>query len=67
MAKRIIYTDKAFADIDRIIDFNTFRNKSNTYSRKFLSLLKKRLLLLSKHPLSGISTEVIDQLVFSLG
>ena len=63
MAKRIIYTDKAFADIDRIIDFNNFRNKSNQYSRKLLSLLKKRLLLLSKQPLSGINTNEEDQLV----
>jgi hypothetical protein len=36
MAKRVIYTNKAFDDIDRIIEFNNLRNKSKTYSRKFL-------------------------------
>jgi len=37
MAKVVIYTDKAFDDIDRIIEFNNRRNKSTTYSRKFLT------------------------------
>lgn len=57
MAKRVIYTDKAFNDIDRIIEFNNKRNNSTTYSRKFLSALKKRLVKLSQQPYSGMRTD----------
>jgi len=57
MAKRIVFSRKAFIDIDRIIEFNNRRNKSDTYSRKFLIKLNKRLKLLQKHPLTGIATD----------
>jgi hypothetical protein len=57
MAKRIVFSKKAFIDIDRIIEFNNLRNYSDTYSRKFLIKLHKRLKLLQKHPLSGIVTD----------
>ena len=57
MAKRIVFSRKAFLDIDRIIEFNNRRNKSDTYSRKFLIKLHKRLKLLQKHPLTGIATD----------
>jgi plasmid stabilization system protein ParE len=63
VAKRIVYSDKAFADIDRIIEFNNFRNKSTTYSRKFVAGLKKRLSKLLKHPLSGMKTDDADVLL----
>jgi len=56
MAKRIVFSKKAFIDIDRIIEFNNLRNRSDTYSRKFLIQLNKRLKLLQTHPLTGIST-----------
>jgi len=56
MAKRVIYTDKAFDDIDRIIEFNNLRNKSNTYSRKFLLGLRKRLQDLLMQSFSGRMT-----------
>jgi len=46
MAK-VVYTNKAFADIDRIIEFNDIRNKSNTYSKKFLAGLKQRAVKIS--------------------
>jgi len=39
------------------LSFNNFRNKSNAYSRKFLSSLKKRLALLTTQPLTGIVTD----------
>ncbi len=35
MAKRIVFSKKAFIDIDRIIEFNNRKNLTNTYSRKF--------------------------------
>jgi len=54
MAKRIVFSRKAFLDIDRIIEFNNRRNQSDTYSRKFLIKLHKRLKLLQRHPLTGL-------------
>jgi plasmid stabilization system protein ParE len=58
MAEKIIYSEHAFADIDRIIEFNNLRNRSSTYSKKFIVGLKKRLQILSKQPLSGIKTDM---------
>lgn len=58
MVKTIIYSKKAFTDIDRIIEFNNLRNSSTTYSQKFVSRLNKRLLQLTKHPLSGMRTDL---------
>ena len=63
MAKIVIYTDRAFDDIDRIIEFNNRRNKSTTYSRKFLTSLKKRLQQLPKHPFIGRKTDEPETLV----
>jgi plasmid stabilization system protein ParE len=63
MAQRVVYTDRAFADIDRIIEFNNFRNRSKSYSRKFLSNLRARLIKLAKQPLSGLQTEKIDTFI----
>lgn len=59
MAKRIalIYSAKAFRDIDRIIEFNDVRNRSNRYSQNFLTGLKNRLEKLTKQPLSGLKTD----------
>lgn len=57
MAKRIVFSKKAFIDIDRIIEFNNLRNHSDTYSRKFLTGLYKRLKLLQNHPLTGVATD----------
>jgi hypothetical protein len=53
MAKKIVFSKKAFIDIDRIIEFNNRRNQSDTYSRKFLIGLHKRLKLLQNYPLTG--------------
>jgi|GEM_PF-1055048 len=63
MAKRIVFSRKAFIDIDRIIEFNNRRNQSDTYSRKFLTGLHKRLKLLQSHPLTGIATDETDVLL----
>ena len=65
MAKRIaiVYSDEAFSDIDRIIEFNDLRNKSTAYSKKFVSELRKRIIKLSKQPLSGIKTDMEELLL----
>jgi len=57
MAKRIVFSRKAFADIDRITDFYNRRNRSDIYSRKIVAGLNKRLKSLQKQPLTGINTD----------
>ncbi len=64
MAKRIVFSKKAYADIDRIVEFNNLRNRSDTYSKKFVKNLYKQLKLLSKHPLLGTVTDEQNQLLF---
>lgn len=34
MVKRVIFSKKAQIDLERIKDFNNFRNKSEAYSKK---------------------------------
>jgi plasmid stabilization system protein ParE len=63
VGKRIVYSHRAYADIERIVEFNDRRNQSTAYSRKFLIGLKNRLLKLSKHPSSGIKTDVAGVLL----
>jgi plasmid stabilization system protein ParE len=60
MAKRIIFSKKAELDLERIIEFNDYRNKSNSYSKKFFINLTKRLRLLLKQPSSGMITDSDD-------
>lgn len=57
MVKRVIFSRKAFLDIDRIIEFNNKRNQSDVYSRRFVINLNKRLKALLKQPLSGLNTQ----------
>jgi plasmid stabilization system protein ParE len=57
VAKRIVFSRKAYTDIDRIVEFNNLRNQSTVYSKKFVNGLYKRLLTLAAHPLSGVKTE----------
>lgn len=64
MAKRIVFSKKAYADIDRIVEFNNRRNQSDTYSKKFIKNLHSSLITLSKHPSLGIRTNMTDQLLF---
>ena len=40
MAKRIVFSRKAYADIDRIVEFNNLRNHSDRYSNILKSLLR---------------------------
>lgn len=64
MAKKIVFSRKAFADIDRIIEFNNLRNKSDSYSKKFVRKLNKQVKILGKHPLIGLVTDEPDELLF---
>ena len=64
MAKRLVFSKKAYADIDRIVEFNNQRNKSDTYSKKIVKNLNKQLKLLVKHPLIGVATDEPGQLLF---
>jgi plasmid stabilization system protein ParE len=56
MAKRLTVSRTAYLHIDRIIEFNTVRNQSDSYSRKFVKALFKEFKLLKKFPLMGIKT-----------
>ncbi|WP_448702119.1 type II toxin-antitoxin system RelE/ParE family toxin [Mucilaginibacter sp. AW1-3] len=64
MAKRIVFSKKAYADVDRIVEFNNLRNQSDTYSKKFIKNLHSSLKTLSKHPLLGIRTNLPHQFLF---
>ena len=57
MAKRLIVSRNAYRDIDRIVEFNDVRNKSTTYSKKFVKSLSKEFKRLTKLPFMGIETE----------
>lgn len=57
MAKRIVFSRKAYADIDRIVEFNNLRNKSERYSKKFIKNLQIHLKLISRNSLIGIATD----------
>ena len=57
MAKRIVFSKKAYADIDRIVEFNNLRNKSDRYSKKFIKNLQIHLKLISRNSLIGIATD----------
>jgi hypothetical protein len=63
MVKKIVFSKRAQIDIARITDFNNLRNESDTYSKKLFLGLKKRLKLLSKHPLSGVETHIKGRLL----
>jgi len=60
MAKKVVFSKKSLIDIERIIDFNNRRNQSDTYSKRFLIGLHKRLKLLQSHPLTGLKTDEKD-------
>jgi len=64
MAKIIVFSKKAYTDIDRIVEFNNFRNSSDTYSKKFVKNLYKHVKILGTHPLIGIVTDEPNELLF---
>lgn len=63
MVKRIIFSKKAELDLERIIEFNDRRNKSDSYSKKLFTELTQRLRLLLKQPFSGMKTDEDDSLL----
>jgi plasmid stabilization system protein ParE len=63
VAKRIAFSRKAYADIDRIVEFNNLRNRSDRYSKKFIKDLQIHLKILSRNPLTGLTTDDPEVLV----
>jgi len=53
MAKKLIVSRQAYINIDEIVEFNNFRNKSDVYSTKFVKKLFKEFQSLSKQPFMG--------------
>ena len=56
MAERLIISRNAFKDIDRIIDFNNFRNQSTVYSSKIVKKLRIRFKKITENPSIGLKT-----------
>ncbi len=60
MVKRLVVTRNAYLHIDRIVEFNNLRNRSTSYSKKFLKSLFKQLKLLKELPMMGMQTSKKD-------
>ena len=56
MAKGLVISPDAYLDIDRIIEFNNNRNKSDTYSKRFIKELYEKFNQLIQSPFIGIKT-----------
>lgn len=56
MAQQIILSAKAYADVDRIVEFNNRRNRSKNYSKKFVITLFEQFDLLKTYKSVGIKT-----------
>ena len=63
MARRIIISNRAYADIDRIVTFNNQRNQSDTYSKKFIKSLFVQLQILERYGTIGVKTTEINTYV----
>lgn len=64
MARRVILSAKAYADIDRIVEFNNNRNQSDSYSKKFVKGLYIQFKVLEKYKTVGIKTIDKNSFVF---
>ena len=56
MAKGLIISRSAYLDIDRLVEFNNNRNKSDTYSRRLIRALHRKFNQIIKNPFIGIKT-----------
>ena len=56
MAKGLIISRSAYLDIDRIVEFNNNRNKSDTYSRRLIRGLHRKFNQIVENPFVGIRT-----------
>jgi plasmid stabilization system protein ParE len=56
MVERLVISREAFKDIDRIIDFNNFRNQSTAYSSKTVKKLYLRFQKIIETPTIGLKT-----------
>jgi len=57
MARQIVWTERAQADRIAVLSYWNKRNKSTLYSQKLNELLRESLLLISRHPFIGHSTD----------
>jgi toxin YoeB len=57
MARQIVWTEKAQANRIALLSYWNKRNKSTQYSQKLNELLRESLLIISKHPFIGRSTD----------
>ncbi len=64
MARQVILSAKAYADIDRIVEFNNRRNHSEAFSKNFIKTLFAQFELLKTYPSIGIKTSENETLVF---
>lgn len=63
MVKRLIISQAAFADIDRIVIFNNERNQSDLYSKKFIKSLFSRFNKILITPKLARKTNLNNQFV----
>jgi len=64
LARQVILSAKAYADIDRIVGFNNRRNRSEAYSKKFIKTLFAQFEFLKTYQSIGIKTSENKTLVF---
>lgn len=58
MAKQIVWTHNAHQDLKEILQYWRIHNKSNAYSKKLNSLIKKAIALVAAHPYIGRRTNI---------
>ena len=68
MAKyKIEWTSEARLDLLSILDFYYQRNGNTSFSRKLYSKIRKKLILISKNPKSGLRTDIETVRVVVMG
>ncbi|RQP12409.1 MAG: type II toxin-antitoxin system RelE/ParE family toxin [Chryseobacterium sp.] len=58
MAKQLIWTSKARAELREILEYWAARNKSKTFSRRLYGLINEQLALLCEFPHLGRATDI---------
>jgi plasmid stabilization system protein ParE len=61
MARRLVFSRAAYQDIERIVEFNNYRNQSDSYAEKFVNGLLIRLKKLLPFPYAGEKTDIENQ------
>jgi len=60
MVKKIIWSERSIQERTEILHYWIERNKSKTYSLKLNTLIKEEVTVLSKFPMIGRDTDVIN-------